>query len=127
MYISVDRAKMVFLYKHEKYNVICDLAWIQNQDASLWVFPIDKEGFNDFTNMEMILLMGNGHAPDFVKSWDRNRLITALCEKANALQEEDVWVYELEKQAKHIPETNGDRYQYVKGANRAVIVGKLFS
>ena len=127
MYISVNRDTMEFMYKHEQHDVICNLAWIERQEAALYVFELAGEGFQDFTNMELMLLMGGGHAPEFVKTWGRTQLIEALVAKGEAVPVVDVWVYELDTQAKHVPESTGERYQYVKGANRAAIVDKLFS
>ena len=115
------------MYKHEQHDVVCNLAWIEAQHAALHVIPITDDGFQCFTNMEMMLLVGNGHAPEFVKSWSRTRLIEELITKMTAIPENDVWVYELDGQAKHVPESTGENYQYVKGGDRAVKVDKLFS
>ena len=127
MYIAIDRESMKWMYKHHDPDVVCNLAWIENQQAALHVLPIETSAFQCFTNMELLLLIGNGHAPEFAKNWNRTKLIEQLCKKAEEFSIADVWVFELATQAKHVPASKGEKYTYAKGANRAAIVDNLFS
>ena len=125
MFVSVDRDNMTFLGKHVDYNVLTNLAWIENRDAGLYVFNIEAEGFQDFTNMELMMLLRSVTKDDHT-NWDRTRLIKTLCFIAQGLPEVDVFKFELDRQAASIGESNRQRYRYVKGANKPAIVEELF-
>lgn len=119
MYILIDLEKMLLLHKHDDLDVICNLAWIECQNVSYCIFPLDDAtGFRNFTFMELRLLYKNVTGRESPNKWPRLNLIQILFDLCIRLPECDVVGFEVELQAEYVQEFSPLKWRYIKGARR---------
>ncbi len=125
MHIVVDHRWMRFLpIKHESIDVIGNLIWIECPHAKAWILPLDHNFLRSFNDLELMLLYKNttGEPARRVGQQLRN----VLFEIADRIPIRDVNPFEVNVQAELIPAQSSQRYTYLKGSFKPVIMDTLF-
>ncbi len=124
-YIAIDRDRMLILWKHPSYKVLANLAWIECQNSTVCIMPINIAMLESFTYMEKMMLFKNTFQQDYVPN--HITIASHIYELCNSRQIIDAVGWEVESQAGYVGECSASCYKYIKGASRPQRLAELFS
>lgn len=125
MYVSIDKTNCKFLRKHPDVDMLCNLAYIESPHIDVSIQPCDHHTFlSECTDLELKLLYKNTTGNEQIYFGDKLRYVLAELVSRLPVLDADKW--ELEYQAKAIPEGNVTPYTYVKGSYKPAILPDLF-
>lgn len=126
MYITLDMQALRVMHAHSDVRVCRVLADIELPQVPVRImevrFPQDLSGFTDY-ELQLLYKSTTGQA---APGYFRDHVVRGCTAAILALPETDAVLEEAQAQAATIPEGDAERYRYVRGSRRPMLVSELF-
>lgn len=117
MYVLINLDDMVFLHKHPKLDVICDLAHIEARHVSVLICDHSESSFlKGSTLLELQTLYKNSTGQPLPASYLLHQIRAVIADIADRLPVTDACPFEVSRQADKVDEDDERLFRYVRKA-----------
>jgi hypothetical protein len=125
--VLIDRTNMAFLAKHEDRRALAFLGFLEYPHLAQAQMPCEMPSdFNMLSDLELRLLFKHTTGHDHSNAQRRSLLTSCVALAQQLPLTTGLNVFELEVQANSIAPGDEERYRYVPGASRPMLVTELF-